>query len=360
MRRLKTSLVNFLILIASIVVAFEVLSAIAILTKIIPANAPSYVVPTFKPFWTVENPHFGVWHAPNVEHVHVTACYSLSYRSNPYGARDQERPLKAEEPRVVVLGDSFIEGFGLERDARLTERLEAKINIPHLNFGTSGGFGPAQYLQLYRHLAKSFDHDEVIVGLLPDNDFLDNDAEHARANNDPGYKPVFIPDSDRYKLEILNKDALGTPERDKRRAFRRGLRNIVRNFTFSANAIDYLKAMSKVWSSTGPLAYSNNQGYSGYYDATAEQIRRVKFVLTELVNEAAPRPVRIVLIPRLSDIAIYQQRGPSPLAEVLSEITSVVDLLPVFATHPSPEKLYNECDGHWSATGAALAAENLR
>lgn len=360
MRRLKTSLINCLILLVSVLIGFEALSAIAILTKTIPANVPSYLAPTFKPFWTVENPHFGVWHAPNAEHVHVTACYSLRYQSNSYGARDQERPLISEESRVLVLGDSFIEGFGLERKARLTELLEDQIRIPHLNFGTSGGFGPAQYLQLYRHLAKPFSHDEVLVGLLPDNDFLDNDLEHARANNDPGYKPVFVQDQDRYRLEIMNKDALGTPERDNRRAFRRGLRNIARNLTFSANAIDYLKAMSKVWSSTGPLAYANNREYSGYYDATAEQVRRVTFVLNELVDEAAPRPVRIVLIPRLSDIATYQQRGPSSLAEIFSEITSVVDLLPVFADHPNPEKLYNACDGHWSAAGAALAAESLR
>ena len=360
MRRLKTTIVNFVILLFSLVVALEALSAIAIITKIIPANAPSYITPTFKSFWTVENPHFGVWHAPNADHVHVTACYSLHYQSNSYGARDRERTLISEVPRVVVLGDSFIEGFGLKRNARLTDRLEDATSVPHLNFGTSGGFGPTQYLQLYRHLAKSFSHDEVLVGLLPDNDFLDNDPEHARANNDPGYKPVFVQDQSGYKLEIMNKDALGTPERDKRRAFRRGLRNIARNFTFSANAIDYLKAMSKVWSSTGPLAYSNNQGYSGYYDATAEQIRRVKFVLNELVKEAYPRSVRIVLIPRLSDIATYQQRGPSPLAEMFTEITSVVDLLPVFATHPNPAKLFNGCDGHWSSAGAALAAENLR
>lgn len=50
-------------------IAFEILSAAVILTKIIPANALGYVIPTFKPFWTVENPNFGVWHAPNAEHL---------------------------------------------------------------------------------------------------------------------------------------------------------------------------------------------------------------------------------------------------------------------------------------------------
>ena len=359
MRSLKSTLLRICTVVISATIAFEVLSALAIMTKIIPANAPSYVVPTFKPFWTVENPHFGVWHAPNAKHVHVTACYSLTYESNSYGARDREHPVTFNESRTIILGDSFVEGFGLAKDDRLSEALERKTDVPHLNFGTSGGFGPTQYLQVYKHLAKSFSHDQVIIGLLPDNDFLDNDSAHAKIHNDKNYKPVLIEDGDSYKIQILNEEALGTPEKDKRRAYRRGLRNFLRNFTFSANAVDYFKAMSAIWFTDSDLNTSNINGYSGYYDAKPYQIKRVAFALSAIVAEAAPRPVRIILIPRLSDIARFKVSGPSALADTFSEITEVTDLLPIFAAHPNPVRLFNNCDGHWSAEGVNLAISQL-
>lgn len=359
MRSLKPTLLRICAVVISAMIAFEALSALAIMTKIIPANAPNYVIPTFKPFWTVENPHFGVWHAPNAKHVHVTACYSLTYQSNSYGARDREHPIVSNEPRTIVLGDSFVEGFGLATDDRLTEGLEAKTGVSHLNFGTSGGFGPTQYLQVYRHLAKSFSHNQVIIGLLPDNDFLDNDPNHARIHNDRNYKPVLVKDGDSYKLQILNQDTLGTPEKDKRRAYRRGLRNFLRNFTFSANAVDYFKAMSTIWFSESDLIASNTNRYSGYYDAKPDQIKRVAFALNAIVAEAAPRSVRIVLIPRLSDTVRFKTSGPSSLADTFSEITEVIDLLPIFAAHPNPERLFNDCDGHWSAEGVELAISQL-
>lgn len=359
MQRLKRALTNALLFIFISALSFEALSALTILTGIFPARVPSYTVPSFKPFWIVESPDFGVWHAPNARQVHVTACYSIVYHSNSHGARDIERPLNDQKSRTIVLGDSFIEGFGLKNEDRLTNLLEERTGIPHLNFGSSGGVGPAQYFQIYRHLAKSFSHDGVIVGILPDNDFLDNDIEHARRHNDPNYRPFFVKQDEGYTLEFLNKSSLGTPERDKRRAFRQGLRNILRNFTFSANAIDYFKGMSKYWFADVPSAFAGKRGYSGYYDATEEQIHRVEFVIRKLVAEAAPRKVRIVLIPRLSDIATYKTLGPSELAQRFSKIAEVTDLLPVFARHQNPEKLYNQCDGHWSADANKLAAESL-
>jgi hypothetical protein len=359
MRSLKSTLLRIFAVIISAAIAFEALSALVIMTKVIPANAPSYVLPTFKPFWTVENPHFGVWHAPNAKHVHVTACYALTYKSNSYGARDREHPVDSDKSRTIVLGDSFVEGFGLATDDRLTERLEAETGVSYLNFGSSGGFGPTQYLQVYRNLAKSFSHDQVIIGLLPDNDFLDNDPAHARIHNDKNYKPVFVKDGDSYTLKILNKDALGTAEKDKRRALRTGLRNFLRNFTFSAHAIDYFKAMSNIWFSESDINANSARRYSGFYDAKPEQIRRVAFALKTLASEAAPRPVRILLIPRLSDIHAFQQYGASPLASTFSDIAEVLDLLPIFAAHPDPESLFNECDGHWSAEGVKIAVDQL-
>ena len=144
---------------------------------------PSYCLSNIgSRFWADSNPFFGVWHDPNSSFKHVSPDYNLTYHANSLGMRDKERALKSHgKKRVVVLGDSFIEGWGVASEDRLSDRLERMTRLEHLNFGTSGSFGPTQYLMLYTHLAKSFEHDALIIAILPDNDFLDDDYETASA-----------------------------------------------------------------------------------------------------------------------------------------------------------------------------------
>src|SRR5205823_2999909 len=99
-------------------------------------------------------------------------CFDAVYRSNSYGARDKDRQKESlGSRRVIVLGDSMIEGFGVDAADRVTDRLERATGIEHLNFGTSGDFGSIQEWLLYTRVKKDFDHSEVMLFMLPDNDF---------------------------------------------------------------------------------------------------------------------------------------------------------------------------------------------
>ena len=111
----------------------------------------------FKPFWSDINPIWGVWHEPLSRYDHVRKCYQTIYTANSHGMRDRERTIKSNKKRIVVLGDSFTEGFGLKRHERWTDQLEEKTQIPHLNFGNAGIFGPTQYSLLYENLVKKFE-----------------------------------------------------------------------------------------------------------------------------------------------------------------------------------------------------------
>ena len=64
-----------------------------------------------------------------------------------------------------------------------------------LNFGVSRNFGPVQYSVIYERLAKDFEHKTVIIYLLPDNDFGENDYSNWRGSkrHRPYYK--FIDDN---------------------------------------------------------------------------------------------------------------------------------------------------------------------
>ena len=138
---------------------------------------------------------FGVWHRPNGHYIHKGGCYNVEYVTNSYGARDVERTMRPSLPRAVVLGDSFIEGMAVPAEDRLTNLLEKDTGREHLNFGTGGDFGPLQYSLLYKTMAADFDHDLVIVGVLPDNDFHDMSLSYWKARGKAGrYRPYYADD----------------------------------------------------------------------------------------------------------------------------------------------------------------------
>ena len=89
--------------------------------------------------------------------------------------------------------------------------------------------------------------------------------------------------------------------------------------------------------------------------------------IEEGLKIAAPRPVDIVLIPVEGDLKrLVREGAPAPLSQAFAafaarhEQVRVLDLLDVFAGHEDPQRLYHDCDGHWSPAGAAFVADTLQ
>ena len=96
-------------------------------------------------YWAYIDPVVGMWRRPHADFVDEGRCYTTHYTSNSAGARDRERSVESSaERRVVVLGDSFVEGYGYDETQRFTELLEARTGIEFMNWGTSGAFGTIQ------------------------------------------------------------------------------------------------------------------------------------------------------------------------------------------------------------------------
>ena len=72
-----------------------------------------------------------------VVRLHQKRCFKATYSTNSVGARDVERSPAAARPRAVVLGDSFLEGWGLPAAERLSNLLEESTGVEHLNFAMS-------------------------------------------------------------------------------------------------------------------------------------------------------------------------------------------------------------------------------
>ena len=364
MKKLRRYVLGSAAAVGVMVVTFEILSVIAIENQLIPAETPNYRVPGTRPFWVDANPHFGMWHPIDEQYVHTKSCFSALYESNSYGARDQQRSKESVAPRVLVIGDSFIEGYGLNAQQRTTNLLEVKTGREHLNFATSGHFGPTQYLLLYKHLAKQFRHDAVIVGILPDNDFLDDDPEFGKINLPNQYRPYFVENKEGYKLKYQNPDKMGASKKEKRREKRLFIRRVLQNFTYSVNSINYFTALFRHQNTYSVRAQESAKIYSGFRDFTESQLKRMEYVLGQLFAEVGPRPVVLVVIPRPKDL-IALPDGTSPFVEKLAQIikpfsnVSILDLHAELRRAGGWEKDYRTCDDHWSASGAARVAQYI-
>jgi hypothetical protein len=114
-----------------------------------------------------------------------------------HGFRDRERTL-ARPPdgfRVAVLGDSYVEGKSLPDDETITALLERELatcpalagrTVEALNFGIAGS-GTAQQLLVYRHHARAYQPDAVVLAFFAGNDVRNNSLPIQQ-----GGRPYFV------------------------------------------------------------------------------------------------------------------------------------------------------------------------
>jgi hypothetical protein len=146
------------------------------------------------PFSTVEyriDPEIGQILAPNQRSRWVNEDYDEAVVTNSAGFHDVEHAI--EKPhnvyRIVVVGDSFIEGLSSPIESGFTQQLEQMLQpnvrngrIEVINLGV-GGAGPAQYLRVLEVKGIAYRPDLVIMSIFPDNDFWDSYEPLSRASS---------------------------------------------------------------------------------------------------------------------------------------------------------------------------------
>jgi len=344
---LKLVLINFLVF----ALLAEFVSLILVNRKSWPASKPSYRL-NYNSYWADINPSFGVWHRPNSHFVHEGGCFTVEYDTNSYGARDSERALHSSAPRTIVLGDSFVEGLGVPVQDRLSNILEKDTGREHLNFGTQGDFGPLQYALLYTTMASKFDHNLVIVSVLPDNDFHDMSLEYWKSTGRGGrYRPYYADDFSVFYTGHFDPNA-GESLGDRAEA-------VLRACLASYHVGQYLYSR---------MFWRNHGAYSGYNDYTGVDLARLQHALQDIKNTADAHGARVAvfLVPSASDFLRLHQAGADRLGPVMENWgraagIPVKDLLPEMdaRAHDDFMSYFLPCNGHWSAKGGAVAAQIL-
>lgn len=152
---------------------------------------------TLTQFWQYDA-RYGWSHVPKASGRFASYGFDTIVTTNSAGFRGREiaHEKDPEKKRVLVLGDSYVWGFGVEDDEVFTSRMERLCpGLEAVNFGVSG-YSTDQELLLYRDKGSAYDPD-VVVLVLAGNDYEDN----ARSKVYVYYhKPTFVLDGDRLVL----------------------------------------------------------------------------------------------------------------------------------------------------------------
>lgn len=109
------------------------------------------------------DPELGQWHKPNLETPFENLEYKTTIRTNSKGFRDDEESLN--DPEILLLGDSFTFGWGVEEHETSAAILENLSGRRVLNMGSSG-FGTIQQTALLQRHCEENDVTGATVVLL--------------------------------------------------------------------------------------------------------------------------------------------------------------------------------------------------
>jgi lysophospholipase L1-like esterase len=377
-RRIKEASINLAIVIATLVICLLLFEAYFAVFN--PQTArPNAVAARVWGFYKYDE-LLGWRNKPGAAGVFSTPEFSTSVTINSKGLRDKEREYKkpAGIKRVIVLGDSFTWGWGVEEKDKFTEILNNKLpsNYEVINMGVSG-YGTDQELLTLEREGLKYNPDLVIVAFHPQTDLEDNIS--AIRYSYP--KPLFVLSANN-TLSLTN---VPVPKKeDWLKSWDTG-EEIIKNDGFLAKLKNFMSEHSHTYLFFSRVVASNpillklfqkiglieelptgTLGYiSGYtlkqhdWDLTKALFREIDTVAK---NNGARTLIFIVRY-KYTDIRLNEA-----LDKITAELVDfgkqndlmVLDYLPTFIKYTGVrEQLYFKHDGHWNADGHRTAAEAI-
>lgn len=293
-------------------------------------------------FWKYD-PHYGWSHIPGMSGPFESHGINTFVTINSKGfrgpeiehARDQERR------RVLVLGDSYVWGYGVNEDEVFTELLrKAMPEVEIVNMGVSG-YSTDQELLLYRDEGHKYKADLVVI-VVTENDPLGNTLTQQYVVYG---KPAFQLRNG--ELALVNQPVPRTP------LWKRAISQFAtRSYILTAtNRYLYSRAIS---GGAAPVVQKKNgDGDSGKFPRTQEEEITAR-LLIELKREISARPGEGKLLVVFTE----DLTGSREMAEYLAPFDiSSLDLEEYIDERDESFHLKN--DFHWNAEGHKRVAEIL-
>jgi hypothetical protein len=307
-----------------------------------------------------------------------TSEYHLNLQYNARGWRGLERPYNKPQnvSRIIVLGDSFVDGYSVQVQDRLTEVLETNLGSQFevVNLGVAG-YSTDQELLLLEEEGWKYQPDLVVLAFYY-NDVWGNGSSYL-ANSYRIKKPLFVMGVD----GILSLTNVPVPNpsptlRDRSRVYglvRTAIKGnpVLYSLAIKAGIAEHPSA-APTWAAWGPLefeAYRKSETPELIRDWTITQalLRKMKWEAEQKGSHfvVLDVPARIELSPQeWSAAQIPPDYDPHQVAGGLGGICKAegipyIDPTDRFRNGAKQGPLYFVHDPHWNAAGHHLAAKIL-
>lgn len=310
-----------------------------------------------RPRFTKVDPVVGWYHTPGASGMRSLEghTYRLSYNNMGYRGRDVPLERDPARPRVVFLGDSFVDGSEVGDEEVFSSRLEqASACLDAVNLGVYS-YSTAQELLTLQHVGLRYEPDLVVLVTIS-NDLPGN----LRNFSEFGTAPRFLPSGDSLVLE-------GTRHPNARQA--------ARAISLPVPGMLFLQQHSHLYWLLNSRIYQRLRSI---------RIWALSRRSEALLDEAGRRALYLALVRRMGDAVTREGRQfmvvfaplKEELADSLSPHASLVDSLAASGIHSVDlhgafrdalargESLYYTEDIHWNPAGheavAALLTPHLR
>ncbi len=137
-------------------------------------------------FWEYDS-LLGWSHKPNVKDIQTIANSTINISINSKKLRDSDYEYERNtKNRVLVLGDSFAWGFGVNKNERFSEIVERSFESLEIINSAVPGYSTDQQLLYYIYEGYKYNSDFVLL-LFCENDFLGNSLNQIHWYNKPVY-----------------------------------------------------------------------------------------------------------------------------------------------------------------------------
>lgn len=322
------------------------------------------------------NAFFGRWSTPYDSSFRTRpAGDSIKISYNAFGARDKQRSThkSSTKKRIIVIGDSFVEGYMLDTAQRFTNLMERATNCEHLNIAINGT-GLITYFLEYKYLAKRFEHDVVMIGILPANDFeVHSENDEMSLFDSPIYRPYWRKVSKgnyelKYSLASINQSIASYEGIRNPRIVVKTVDSLYRSINWYKRPQVELNQNSYLYKGVLELAAkvsAKRKTNDTLKPINTENIDLLTYFLAQLRLETQGKKVILVVFPIEKDLKGGDLVEIEKFNKTLTLLCSkngfgCIDILPYFKNYKGNiSDLYTKGDGHWSAKGDSLAAQAI-
>jgi len=308
--------------------------------------SPMYVSPERDRFWKYDS-LLGWAHEPGQEGRFETPQFHTVVRINDKGLRDRSHSYERQNgiKRILVLGDSFAWGYGVEESERFSQLLEKSMGVEVINAGVSGYSTDQEWLW-YRSEGIKYEADLVIL-VVAGNDVGDNDQQLVSTIY---YKPKFVLEDDELVLT-----GYPVPKTSPRGRFVYSLsQHSALAYFLVQRYFDTLSLYGKLKVSS---AHRNSPGSA--MSVPTEPYKLTITIIDEMRDMAESRKAKFMIV-------TTDRWWNSPSSENYQDfITTLrtknflvldVESMPGFDS----EEMLIPDDGHWNQTGHEFVAEKIK